>query len=269
MIIGIPLRYDVVEKNNTFFVTKNLVDLFSSLNCKIRYLIPNQKVNNPNIQKDGEDNFYPLTDEMKLDIEKSVDEVDGVFLPGGKIITDFERYLVRVCKDKNIPVLGVCLGMQIIANFDRETTELISVDNHYQTGSDDELCHKVIIDDHSKLYDILHKNEIMVNSFHRQTVLNDDSFVVSAVDENNVIEAVEVKDTDFVLGVQWHPEISYHFDDNSKLIIHYFLKKCSNRRSNYVDQEIDFKSYRSQLEDTCIKMYITNEERELLLNKKY
>lgn len=268
MVIGIPLRYDVVEKKNTFFITKNLIDLFGNLDCKIKYLIPNQKVKKPDTDKGGEGNFFPLTNELKIDIEKIVDDVDGVFLPGGKIITDFERYLVKVCKDKNIPVLGVCLGMQIIANYDREKTVLVPVVNHYQTGPDDELCHKVIIDDNSILYDILHQNEIMVNSFHKQTVLNTDSFVVSAVDDNKVIEAIELKGTDFVLGVQWHPEISYHFDDNSKLIIHYFLDKCSNRHSNYVDQGIEFKSYRSKLEDTCIKMFITNEERELL-NKKY
>lgn len=268
MVIGIPLRYDVVEKKNTFFVTKNLIDLFEELNCNIKYLIPNQKVKKPEIDEDGEGNFYPLTEDNKNDIEKIVDDVDGVFLPGGRIITDFERYLVKVCKEKNIPVLGVCLGMQIIANYDREKATLTPVENHYQSGSDDELCHKVIIDENSKLYDILHKKEIMVNSFHKQTIINTDSFIVTGVDENGVSEAIEIKDTDFILGVQWHPEISYHFDDDSKLILKYFLNKCSNRHSKYINQNIGFKSYRSKISDDYVKLYITDEEREALLNKK-
>ncbi len=266
MVIGIPLRYDVVEKNNTFFINNKLIDLFESLNCKVKVLIPNQKVKSSEILEDESSNFYHLTNDNKLEIEKLVDEVDGIFLPGGRIICDFERYLIKVCKEKNIPVLGVCLGFQIMANYDTPKVILNPVDNHYQELSDDELFHKIMIDKKSKLYEIIQKEEIMVNSFHKQTVPKTDSFDISAVDENGVIEALELKDADFIIGVQWHPEISYKFDENSRLIIHAFIDKCSNNHRDYVPDNIKFHSYKTKLDD-FIKLYITDEERQDLLKR--
>ena len=262
MVIGIPLRYDAVEKVNTFYIIKDVVDLFEGLNCKIRYLIPNQEVRNKEEKKEGKGTFYPLTEDNKKNVYDQISMVDGVFLPGGRVVTDFDRFIVKVCKEKNIPVLGVCLGMQIIANYDRDKVVLNPIDDHYQEN-DDELSHKVMIEENSILYDILHKKEIMVNSFHKQSVEKTDSFDIIAIDENNVIEAIEVKDTYFILGVQWHPEISYRFDDNSKLIINYFINKCkSHSNKNYVDQDISFGSYRSKIDDTVIKLFITNDQRK-------
>ena len=93
MVIGIPLRYDVVEKKNTFFINNKLIDLFESLNCKVKVLIPNQIVKTSEMLEDESINFYPLTDDNKLEIEKLVDEVDGVFLPGGRNICDFDTHM--------------------------------------------------------------------------------------------------------------------------------------------------------------------------------
>ena len=262
MVIGIPLRYDAIEMIGTFYVTKNVVELFEKLDCKIRYLIPNQELRDQKEREEGKGTFYPLTEENINNIYDQISMVDGIFLPGGRVITDFERFIVKVCKKENIPVLGVCLGMQIIANYDRDKVVLNPIENHFQEN-EDELFHRVMIDENSKLYSILNKKEIMVNSFHRQTVENNDSFTVSAIDENNVIEGIEVKNTDFIIGVQWHPEISYSFDDNSKMIINYFINKCKNHSNKeYVDQGIVFDSYRSKKDDTVIKLYITNEQRK-------
>ena len=40
------------------------------------------------------------------------------------------------------------------------------------------------------------------------------------------IEAIELKDKTFVMGLQWHPEINYDTNEYSKKIIDYFVKIC-------------------------------------------
>ena len=42
----------------------------------------------------------------------------------------------------------------------------------------------------------------------------------------NIIEGIELKGKRFILGIQWHPEISYEFDENSRKIIDEFLRRC-------------------------------------------
>ena len=74
--------------------------------------------------------------------------------------------------------------------------------------------------------EILEKDEIMVNSFHRYHVSDNEYFFVSSRSEDGYIESIEMKNKKFIMGVQWHPEISYNFDDNSKKLIDYFINKC-------------------------------------------
>ena len=47
------------------------------------------------------------------------------------------------------------------------------------------------------------------------------------MEENTMLEVL--KDKKFILGVQWHPEISYDFDENSRKIINYFINKCKEK----------------------------------------
>ena len=64
------------------------------------------------------------------------------------------------------------------------------------------------------------------NNYHVEDISDD--LIVSAVSEDGYIEGVEVRGKTFIVGVQWHPEISYDFDDNSKKIIDHFITICKN-----------------------------------------
>ena len=97
--------------------------------------------------------------------------------------------------------------------------------NHKQE-SDEELTHKVRIKKDTLLYEIIGSEEIMVNSFHNYHVLDNNLFNICAISEDNIIEGIELNDKKFVLGIQWHPEISYEFDLNSKKIIDEFIRRC-------------------------------------------
>ena len=90
----------------------------------------------------------------------------------------------------------------------------------------EELTHKVKIKKDTLLFDILKQEEIMVNSFHNYHALENNLFNVCAISEDNIIEGIELNDKKFVLGIQWHPEISYEFDLNSKKIIDEFIRRC-------------------------------------------
>ena len=155
--------------------------------------------------------------------------VDGVLFPGGHKVTPYDEYLLNRCIELDKKVLGICLGMQLISSYKIgfKMYQNYSSVNHNQGTNDEILSHSVKISKDSKLYEIVGTEEIMVNSYHNFHVENIcDNMIVSAVSEDNYIEAIELKDKTFVMGLQWHPEINYDTNEYSKKIIDYFIKIC-------------------------------------------
>ena len=131
-----------------------------------------------------------------------LDMCDGVVLSGGKDDFPIDKDIVRYLYDKDIPTLGICLGMQdMSATFNGE---VLTLDNNNHS-SDNEYVHDVILDKTSKLYEIIQEERIKVNSRHHDYVKNTDLDII-AYSDDNVIEAVEDKEKRFFIGVQWHPE---------------------------------------------------------------
>lgn len=227
-IIGIPLRYNRLSDGRCI--------LF--LGEKIRrciqkaggFVLPITQVQDVDYM-DTHYNEYPeLTAKEKEDIEKYLDMVDGVIFPGGNKITPYDQYLVKRCIERDIPTLGICLGMQLLCYYDRDFKPTkIEESNHYQEN-DNLLTHKVQLKRDSYLYKILEKDEIMVNSFHNYKVDDTGIYSVNATSEDGIPEGVELKDKKFNIGIQWHPEISYDFDDNSKKLIDYFINICEGEK---------------------------------------
>ena len=75
-------------------------------------------------------------------------------------------------------------------------------------------------------YEILHVEEILVNSRHDNYVYETE-LVCSARSEEGVMEAIEDKSKKFFMGFQWHPE-SLENDENSKKIFDEFLKNINS-----------------------------------------
>ena len=98
--------------------------------------------------------------------------------------------------------------------------------NHCQED-DMSFTHKVKILKDSKLYDILGKEEVLVNSFHNYHVSIDNDYSVVATSSDGFIEGIELSSATFNIGIQWHPEISYDFDEDSRKIIDYFINICN------------------------------------------
>ena len=94
---------------------------------------------------------------------------------------------------------------------------------HEQSNPRNEVSHDVDIKKNSKLFQIIKKNKIKVNSAHHQSVKNTGkNFTVSAFASDEVIEAIEHTQHPWCLGIQWHPE--FLITDADIAIVKDFIK---------------------------------------------
>ena len=151
---------------------------------------------------------------------------DGIIFQGGSDIYNYHFQILNYAINNNIPVLGICMGHQIIGLYSQNTTNdkaLIKIPNH----NNKEKTHDIKIKPNTILYKIFGPT-LTVNSRHNEALSKVNyPFKVSAVSKDNVIEGIEyVDDNHFVLGVQFHPEDL----DNTENLYNYFLKEVLKRK---------------------------------------
>lgn len=146
-------------------------------------------------------------------IKNLLDMCNGFILQGGSDYYDIDMLITKYLYDKNIPTLGICLGMQTMGMTFNGIMD--DIDNH---KSLDKYVHYIEINNNSKLYQIIKKNKILVNSRHKSYILKTELDVAAT---NKIIEAIEDKNKKFFIGVQWHPESL--MDENSILLFNSFF----------------------------------------------
>lgn len=123
-----------------------------------------------------------------------------------------ELMITRYAYHRQLPILGICRGMQTlaIALDGHIEQDLPMTDNrikHSQDADREEPTHSIHIEEGSLLRDIYPNDVMFVNSFHHQAVDEaGDKLRVSATAADKVVEAVESNEHKPILGVQWHPE---------------------------------------------------------------
>ena len=125
----------------------------------------------------------------------------------------FELTLARLALERDMPVLGICRGIQVLnvaaggTLYQDIATQVPRALMHDQRAPRWYPCHEVRVEEETLLASIFGAETVRVNSFHHQSVkVVAPPFRVSAKARDSVVEAIESREHRFVVGVQWHPE---------------------------------------------------------------
>lgn len=193
--------------------------------------------------------------------EDFISGINGLLLPGGGDIhpkyfnqewhpkikyvdedrDDLELTLFEEAYTKDIPIFGICRGIQIMSVAmggslyqDIETVYPKQALTHPAVNRKDSK-HTITIESDNKLDDIIGERVVEVNSAHHQAVDEDDlgnGFIVTARSSDGIVEAIENPSKDFVLGVQYHPErmiASPEFKEHRRKLFERFIQATKTK----------------------------------------
>ena len=126
-----------------------------------------------------------------------------------------ELALYRAAKKKGIPILGVCRGIQVInvaegGTLFQHLPAVSGTHQHGQRNIDGSLFHSLELTEGSLLAEAFGRSEVRTDSYHHQAIDQlGGNLRITARSRDGIIEAVEGTAKSFVLGVQWHPEMSF------------------------------------------------------------
>ena len=191
---------------------------------------------------------FPFSHSL-INLKEIFSIIDGIIITGGNfdidpnlygeknnhsrliknIRTNFEIKICEMSLKKNIPILGICGGEQLInvccggtliqdiKKYNKDTLE------HEQLNPRNETGHSVLINKKTKLFKIINQSKIKVNSAHHQAVNKlGKNLIVSGTSSDGIIESIESLEHSWCIGVQWHPEFLITKAD--KLIISNFIE---------------------------------------------
>ena len=148
--------------------------------------------------------------------------------------TDAELALLRGALAREMPVLGICGGQQLLAValggtlIQHIPDTLPGALPHEQRNARHEPGHTVAIRPDTLLARITGQTAMQVNSSHHQAVRDPGPHaVISAIAPDGVIEAIEDPRLPFCLGVQWHPE--FLIDPGDARIFAAFVEAAARR----------------------------------------
>lgn len=181
-----------------------------------------------------------------------LDRIDGLIVTGGAFDVDpalfgaatrhdtvvlkrdrtrFEMAMVNGALERDLPILGICGGQQLLnvvlggTLIQHIPDEVPGCLAHEQPNPRDQAGHDVAIVPGTRLADIVGSLRIAVNSAHHQAVKAvAPGCVVNAHAEDGVVEGIEHPSRRFCIGVQWHPEFTISPADAA--LYGAFIKAC-------------------------------------------
>ena len=195
--------------------------------------------------------IIPVTDDVEV-LRQIMAQLDGIVLTGGEDfdpayygdpaheklgeVNDprdtYDLTLFKLAKDRNVPILGICRGLQLInvgmggSLYQDLPSEKPSDINHRQEVEGTIATHGVSIVKGSTMHEILGQDEVQVNTFHHQAIkkLAPELKIVGWANDS-VPEMIEAFPNRQILGVQFHPEIFTNAGDKTLSKLFAFLVK--------------------------------------------
>jgi putative glutamine amidotransferase len=186
-----------------------------------------------------------------------LDRLDGLIVTGGAFDVDpaiygvAERHasvslksartaaelaLLQGALARDMPVLGICGGQQLLAValggtlIQHIPDTLPDALAHEQPNPRHEPGHDVRVTARTRLARIVGAETMRVNSSHHQAVLSAGRGIVNATAPDGVIEGIEDPGRKFCIGVQWHPE--FLIDPGDALLFAAFIAACGTAGSS-------------------------------------
>ena len=192
-------------------------------------------------------------------ISEYLSHIDGLLLPGGGDIDPsvysqkthptirgvnpsldaLERQLFQKALEADVPVFGICRGIQIMSVAmggelyqDIEDTVPRETLSHTRRRDGTDSQHEIKITDGSLLHGLIGKSVSTVNSSHHQAVnaVGEELVVTARSPADGIIEAIEHPDKRFMLGVQYHPERMFkksEMDEHAVKLFEAFIEAAS------------------------------------------
>ena len=163
-------------------------------------------------------NYKPLL-LMDFSCKEMLEKCEKIILPGGDEVIYEDLKFIDYCFKNDIPILGICLGMQEMGVYLKGKLDNFKTSFHKQKLK---YVHDIEIKKNSKLFEILKTDTIKVNSRHISYLKIADKYVSSYY--KNTPESIEVKTKKFFIGLQWHPEDMIEYDIVESRLLDYFFK---------------------------------------------
>jgi putative glutamine amidotransferase len=168
----------------------------------------------------------------KESLARYLELVDGLVVPGGGFATPeawyvdpdepkayedspraaFDIAIIEGALARDLPLLGICAGMQELAcvggaKMTRNVHKFHSTSVDHKNGKPESFAHDVTVESGTRLADIVGAGRLPVNTAHVEAIVQVKPPVrISARSPDGVIEAIELTQHRFAIGVQWHPE---------------------------------------------------------------
>jgi len=181
-----------------------------------------------------------------------LDSVDGVCLSGAGNDIDPLRYgreprpglgpviprrddtdflLLAGAEARQLPVLAICFGIQSL-NVYRGGTLIQDIASeapgslkHMQEGEYKRNSHSVSLSEGSVLAELAGGTGTTVNSHHHQAIdaVGEDLEAIAWAPDSIIEAVINTRPAQFILGVQWHPEVTWESDSLSRAIFTHFM----------------------------------------------
>jgi putative glutamine amidotransferase len=201
-------------------------------------------------------------------ISTIMDGLDGVLLPGSDSDVDPLRYgaephpqlgsvvtikdetdlLVLEEVDKRVmPLFAICFGMQVLNVFRGGTliqdiaSQVPEAIKHEQGAPRDRPSHSIRVAKSGLLSSLVQDQRAVVNSHHHQAIDKvGRDLAATAWASDGLIEALEdPRAENFVLGVQWHPELGWKEDRLSQALFDRFIAATKDYASRTINTAVD------------------------------